>query len=135
MSAKDIFRQFVQAINNRDVDALYALMSKDHRFIDSMGSVVDGRESMKKGWSGYFKMVPDYRIEIEEELESNETVFAIGKAMGTYTSDGKIKRGNYWETIAAWKAIIKSGKVQLWQVIADNEPIREIIRNESGERG
>jgi ketosteroid isomerase-like protein len=131
MDARDIFMQFVDGINQHDAETLYSLMSEDHRFIDSMGTIVDDREGMKKGWGEYFRMVPDYRIEIEEEFINNDKIFAIGKAMGTYTADGVLKEENYWQTIAAWKTVVRDDKIALWQVIADNEPIREIIRKES----
>ena len=131
MTAEDVARQFIAAINKRDADAIYELMSENHQFIDSMGYVSNNRDEMKKGWIGYFKMVPDYLIEISETFVSGGTVMFLGKASGTYTSDGVIKPENHWETIAAWKAVVVGGRVELWQVIADNEPIREIMRREA----
>jgi hypothetical protein len=34
----------VRAINRQDPDALAALMAPGHRFVDSLGNVVEGRE-------------------------------------------------------------------------------------------
>ena len=65
-SAESVARAFVEAINRRDVEGLAALMTPEHRFIDSMGNVVEGREKMRAAWVGYFRMVPDYSIAIEE---------------------------------------------------------------------
>jgi len=31
------------------------------------------------------------------------------------------KKENYWHLSVAWKAIIKNGKIQLWQVYADSK--------------
>ena len=129
-NCETIARKFAEAINNRDANKLNALMTEDHRFIDSMGTVVDGRERMRQGWIGYYEMVPDYKIEIDEAIVSGNVVFMIGKAMGTYTSDGMLKPENFWETIAAWRAIVEGDKIKQWQVIADNEPIRAIIKRE-----
>jgi ketosteroid isomerase-like protein len=129
-NCETIVRKFAEAINSRDANKLSDLMTEDHRFIDSMGTVVDGRERMRQGWIGYYEMVPDYKIKMEEAVVSGNVVIMIGKAMGTYTSDGTLKPENCWETIAAWRAIVEGDKIKQWQVIADNEPIRAIIRRE-----
>jgi hypothetical protein len=42
-----------------------------------------------------------------------------------------LPKGNFWKTPAAWRAVIKEGKVAVWQVYADNEPIRAIMRKYS----
>jgi len=42
------------------------LMTPGHRFVDSLGGVTEGREKMRAGWVGYFRMVPDYSIVVEE---------------------------------------------------------------------
>jgi hypothetical protein len=52
----------------------------------------------------------------------------FGSAQGTFTRDGQLNTENLWNTPAAWKAIVKNGKIALWQVFADNEPIRAIMR-------
>ena len=60
-----VAQAFIRAINRQDVDRLVELMSPAHRFIDSLGNVVEGRDKMREGWAGYFRMVPDYSIAIE----------------------------------------------------------------------
>jgi len=126
----EVARRFVDAINSHDVEALAALMTEDHRFIDSMGTIVNGRANMKQGWIGYYKLVPDYGINIAETFSTGSTVVFIGKAFGTYTSDGKLKPENRWEAVAAWRAVVEDEKICEWQVIADLESIRMIIRKE-----
>jgi ketosteroid isomerase-like protein len=133
MSINDVADQFVTAINQHNVQKLVELMTEDHRFIDSMGEIYTGRIVMKKGWEDYFKMVPDYLIEVSEEFVSGNTVVYLGKAKGTYTSDGNLKTENRWETLIALKAVISGVQVKEWQVIADNEPIRAVIKKESGQ--
>jgi hypothetical protein len=44
---------------------------------------------------------------------------------------GKMDKQNFWKMPAAWRAVVKDGKVALWQVYADNEPIRAIMRKSS----
>ena len=131
MNPRDVAYKFAAAINRHDVDAICDLMSDDHRFIDGMGTVGEGRAEMEKGWIGYFDMVPDFRIDIAESFSSKNTVVMLGKASGTYTSDGTLKPQNFWKTPAAWRAVIAGDKVRIWQVFADNEPIREIMRKEN----
>ena len=51
----------------------------------------------------------------------------IDSARGTFSQDGQIRKENFWQTTAAWRALVKDGKIALWQVFTDNKPIREII--------
>jgi len=48
-SAISAAQAFLRAINRQDVDALAGLMSPGHRFTDSLGNVVEGREKMRAG--------------------------------------------------------------------------------------
>jgi ketosteroid isomerase-like protein len=57
---------FVRAINRQDPETLGALMTPEHRFTDSLGKVVKGRDAMRAGWAAYFRMVPDYALSIDE---------------------------------------------------------------------
>ena len=130
MNAETVIHRFVDAINAHDIDAIYDLMTDDHCFIDTGGSVVEGRDEMNKSWIGYFNMVPDYKIKISEVLLAEATVILLGIASGTYTTDGILKSENFWETPAAWRAEVEEDKVSEWQIYADNEPIRKIMRKE-----
>ena len=40
----------------------------------------------------------------------------------------KNNKENFWKTPAALRAVIRNGKIALWQVYADNEPIRAVMR-------
>lgn len=123
---------FIACINTHDVEGLCALMSTEHRFIDSVGHSFQGREGMRSAWEGYFSWFPDYRITVDDMLEQGERVLMTGQAGGTFAVDGKLLPENYWEGPAAWKAVVKDGLLTHWQVYADNEPVREIMkRNEN----
>jgi len=124
-SPKSVAHAFVRAINERDVGKIEKLMADDHRFIDSLGAVMQGKTRMREGWAAYFRVVPDYAITIEETFSNGATVFMLGVAGGTYTSDGQLRPENSWKTPAAWRAQIKGNKVAEWRVYADNEPIRQ----------
>lgn len=120
--------RFVQAINAHDLAAIVALMAEEHRFIDSLGEVYVGRERMRDAWEQYFRMVRDYRIEIEESLADGPVVVLLGRADGTYSRGGALRTADRWSTPAAWRVRVADGRVVEWQVYADNEPIRQRMR-------
>lgn len=118
---------FLDAINSGDVDKLCALMSEDHLFVDALGNKVQGRESMRKAWTGYFQWFPDYRVSHEEILSDGDLVAAFGAAEGTYAPKGKLEKSNHWVAPAAWKAVVKNGLVKEWRVYADNQAARKMM--------
>jgi ketosteroid isomerase-like protein len=132
-SAISAAHAFVMAINRHDVDELAALMTPEHCFIDSLGNAVAGREKMKAGWAAYFLMVPDYSIAVEETHTDGPVIVMLGVAEGTYAPDGKLKLDNRWKTPAVFRALVEGGLVAEWRVYADNEPIRERIKRNSGD--
>jgi len=122
---------FVAAINRHDADALCALMSEGHRFIDSLGAVFEGREALRAGWGSYFRMVLDYFVAVRETFDDGETVVMLGIARGTYLWEDTPRPENFWQTPAAWRARIRDGQVTEWQVYADNEPMRRLQRTQT----
>jgi ketosteroid isomerase-like protein len=123
---RQIVQDFANAINEHNVDKMYLLMSDEHKFIDSQGNEAIGKENMRAGWIGYFQLFPDYKIEITEIFVNGDTVAAFGFAGGTFQGPSD-KNGNYWHLPASWKAIIKNGKIHLWQVYADSKIPFDII--------
>jgi ketosteroid isomerase-like protein len=121
-------QEFVRSINAHNVQEIVALMSSDHVFIDSLGNR-STRPAIDAGWQQYFAMVPDYWIKVDQVVTDGNVVILFGKAGGTYVpKNGKITAANKWETPAAWRAVIKNGKVSEWRIYCDNEPIREKMR-------
>jgi len=127
-SAETAARAFVRAINRQDVDGLVALMAPTHRFVDSLGNVIEGRDKMRAAWAAYFKMVPDYSIAVEEIFCDGPLIVMLGMVEGTYAPNGKLKAENRWRTPAALRAQVEDGLIAEWRVYADNEPIRERMR-------
>jgi len=123
--------RFVEKINAGDVDGIALLMTENHRFIDSLGNLITGRDEMKKGWEIYLRTVPDYRIEVEESFKNGNSVMLFGKASGTYSPDGKVHPEYAWSTLSVWIAKVEDGLVSEWRVYADNEPIRRHMRDAS----
>lgn len=123
--------QFEQAINSRNPEAICSLMTSDGEFIDSLGNRIQGTGKLRAAWTGYFKMVPDYSISHSEVFADGNTAAVFGSAQGTFSNDGTLPRENFWKTPAAWRAVVKDNKIAVWQVFADNEPIRAIMRKSS----
>lgn len=122
--------KFEQLINSRNAEAVCSLLTDEAVFIDSLGNRVEGRERQRSAWQGYFQMVPDYSISHEEIFANGETVAIFGTAQGTFAKGPEIKKENFWKTPASWRAVVKDGKITAWQVYADNEPIRAIMRKD-----
>ena len=125
-----IVKSFIAAINRADAWRLSDLMAENHRFVDSRGTTVTGREKMRQGWIEYFRMFPDYLIEAEIILQDVNLLAIFGSASGTYCG----KRGplpeNRIQMPAAWKAEVKNGRISLWQVYADWTEGMKIIEAE-----
>jgi ketosteroid isomerase-like protein len=126
-TVKRVAFEFVNAINHQSVEEIADLMTEDHVFIDSMGTRVDGKQRMKAGWEGYFRMVPDYTIVIDETFVEGAVVGMLGTAQGTYSTDGVLRPENKWSTPASWRGLIRGSLVAEWRIYADNEPIRQIM--------
>jgi ketosteroid isomerase-like protein len=115
----DIVKAFVAAINSGDVSQLTSFMTEDHTFVDSGGGVGTGRDNMRNGWSQYFCMFPDFKIEIQNILQDKDLVAVFGSASGTYNGKRGLVPENSIEMPAAWKAIVENDKIRHWQVYTD----------------
>lgn len=131
--AVSLVLNFEKRINDHDVNGVVASFASDGHFVDSLGNVI-GMDKMNAAWTGYFRMVPDYRISHEEILSKGDIVALFGKAEGTYTVDGKLNEENLWTAPASWLARVESGKIKEWRVYCDNEPIRAIMRKSQNVR-
>jgi ketosteroid isomerase-like protein len=135
MTAQNVAEQFVNAINAHDIERLASLMTSDHRFIDSLGVVVEGRDAMREGWKFYFSMVPDYNLDINRSFVAKDgkaEAMLVGVASGSYWSNGIMRPDSSWSAPVALRAVVHDDHIAEWQVYADNEPIREQMRAASG---
>ena len=106
-------------------------MTADGIFLDSLGNRIQGAEKLRFAWTGYFNIVPDYSISHSEIFADGNVVAVFGTAQGTFSKDGQLHKENFWKTPGAWRAVVKDGKIAVWQVYADNESIRAIMRKHS----
>jgi ketosteroid isomerase-like protein len=130
MAAKapvEVVLAFMDRINARDVGQLCALMTEDHLFVDGLANRIQGRETMRKGWTMYFGMFPDYRVSHTEIFSQGNVVGCFGYAEGTFAAKGELPKENHWNVPAAWRAVVHDGLVAEWQVYADNQQARKIM--------
>jgi ketosteroid isomerase-like protein len=130
MPESDVARaalRFVNEINRHDVAAMLALMSEDHSFTDALGQELRGKERLREAWTAYFALFPDYRIQIEDHLQSGVVVGLFGSASGTLGANGELPSTHRWKIPGAWKAVVRDGHIERWQVYADNEPVWKIM--------
>jgi ketosteroid isomerase-like protein len=124
----NVVLKFEQLINSRHAEAVCSLLTLDSVLIDSMGNRTEGASKLHPAWEGYFNIVPDYTISHSEVFANGNLVALFGSAQGTFSKDGKLRKEDFWKTPAAWRAVVNDGKIALWQVFADNEPLRAIMR-------
>ena len=128
---KQILLSFIKRINDHDAEAMAALMTDDHVFIDSLGHAVRGRIEMRRAWESYFGLFPDYLIIFDEIFERSGVFAILGKASGTYCAGGEMLAENHWEIPAAWRAVIRVDRVAEWRVFADNYQTVKLLENSS----
>jgi ketosteroid isomerase-like protein len=132
MTPSEIVAAYVDRINTHDVDGVCALTERNGVFIDGLGHALTGREAIRKAWRSYFAMIPDYWVKVERQLQQGKVVAVFGRAGGTLaTADGRLDAANRWEVPAAWQAVVGKKGIAVWQVYADNEPIRQIMAKQA----
>ena len=102
---------FNEAINRRDLGALAELMTDDHTFVDSAGSVLAGKAEVLAAWEGFFASFPDYWNDWSEVTSKGPTVTAVGRSVCSNEPalDGP----------AIWTAETRDGRVSEWRVHDD----------------
>jgi ketosteroid isomerase-like protein len=128
MTERACVQAFIEHINAHDVGAIGRALAPAHVFIDSLGTRVEGAERVREGWQAYLRAVPDYRLTVEKMFSDAAEVVVLGRAGGTWSPDGTLHERHAWTTPAAFRARVQDGRITLWQVYADNEPIRRCTR-------
>jgi ketosteroid isomerase-like protein len=118
-SNKAIVISFIKAINDHDVDKIVNLMSEDHIFIDARDNKLVGKKAMKEGWEGYFKLFPDYKIEVSDIIENESVIGLFGYAGATCKNLRNKTNINSWRIPVSLKAIVEKNKIKHWQVFCD----------------
>ena len=110
-----IIADFVEAINNADVEKILSIMTDDHVMIDSHDNKMTGKHNLRQAWIGYFELFPDYKIEVNEILEKDSLFCILGYAGGTYKNIKDKDNSNYWRVPVAWTAVVEGKHLKQWQ--------------------
>lgn len=113
---KVIVLQFNECINKQNIDGLAALTTDDHTFIDSVNSVIHGKEKSLESWGRFFELFPDYRNVFEKLESQNNFVLITGHS---------ICLGKRLDGPALWTAKIKDDKFAEWRVYHDTPENRK----------
>jgi hypothetical protein len=107
---------FNECINNQDVEGLSRLMSEDHTLVVREGTVVQGIEANRKGWTSFFEMFPDYRNTFDRVESKDDLVIIIGHAFWS-------EKQPFDPVI--WTAKIENDRVARWRIYDDTEGNRK----------
>ena len=127
-SPLDLVEAFVDTINRHDLDGIVRLVHAEHVFTDSLGRSVRGSGAVRAAWETYFSTVPDYWIRVEHGVLAPAYIALFGVAGGTLAVGGQLTEKNSWQSPAAWRAVVRDNQICEWQVYADNEPLRALMK-------
>lgn len=123
---------FVRAINDHSSDRLAELMTDDHVFIDALGHQFRGRDAMRQAWAGFFRLVPGYEIDCADVLARGEVVALFGTAGGNPGRSEEFDPERSWQIPAAWRAVVRGGRIAEWRVYCDTERMRQSMEGMTG---
>jgi ketosteroid isomerase-like protein len=106
---------FNEAINERDLASLSALMSEDHRFLDSADVAVDGKAACVEAWRSFFAAFPGYRNHFGAIVAGDDEVIVDGRSECSVPALAGPAR---------WRVRVRGGVVQEWRVQDPDEPER-----------
>ena len=90
LSPKLVFERMIQAANRHDLGAMVACFAPDYRSEQPLHPERDftGQAGVRKNWSFFFTTVPEIQVDILNEVEEGDSVWAELHYHGTQT-DGK----------------------------------------------
>lgn len=109
--------KFNEKINQRDVEGLAELMTEDHTFIDSAGTITQGKALMKEGWRDFMEKFPDYKNVFTCVTVQNDIAVMVGYSSCSY----RLLAGPN-----VWTAKVTGKQISEWRVYwLDNRSIQE----------
>jgi uncharacterized protein (TIGR02246 family) len=111
-------RQYLDAINNADIDALAELTTEDHMMIASGGTPLSGKQALVDAMTGAFG-----RFEFEESWSPEETVVSgdLAYQRGTFVVIATPKSGgDASETVGNFLRIYRRQPDGRWFMVRDS---------------
>jgi ketosteroid isomerase-like protein len=107
--------RFNDGINGQDLDALAALMTDDHTFVDSGGGAIAGKDDCLAAWRGFFAAFPDYRNVFAGITAHGDLVTIVGHSVCSAPE---------LAGPAIWTVTTSGTRVSRWQVHDDTPEVR-----------
>jgi ketosteroid isomerase-like protein len=124
---REVVEAFVAAVNSGRAEKVVSAMTGSPVFIDSLGTRIEGKPAVLDGWRAYYRLFPDYRIEVDALFTEGREAMLHGRASATLHRAGRPVDGGSWQIPAAWRAVTDSRRVIEWQVFADNKPVYKLL--------
>jgi uncharacterized protein (TIGR02246 family) len=107
--------EFVECINNQDWKRLVEMMTENFTFIGpEEDDVVEGRDTMGKGFREYFEEYPEYKIHVSKVTVSGNAVAFVAQTTGSQVPPEIEAR----ETVI-FMATVREGMVSQWRIFSD----------------
>lgn len=123
MDSIDTIEDFNAAITAGDLGALARLVTDDHRFVDSAGTVIVGREAVLAAWQRFFEAFPGYRNIFEATRAEGDVVCLRGASR---CADPRL------DGPALWRATLEGSRLASWEVFDDTDATRAALGFASG---
>ena len=102
----DVLR-YIGYVNEKDLDGLTAMTSKNVKFTDYEGDVFYEHDFMH----GYLAAYPEYKIHVHHALGGGEGVAIIGKTSGSHVGPEVEEH-----EILIWTAEVRDGLITEWRI-------------------
>ena len=128
-SNHEVVERFWSAFEEGDIDGAAELVEDDGVFIQPGMPEIRGREGLRQMLAGWRSAFPDLRHEVEEVVESGDTVAVRLRVVGTHRGTLRMPDGREIEPTnqqVVWESVdwikLRDGKVASWRVYQDNVP-------------
>jgi predicted SnoaL-like aldol condensation-catalyzing enzyme len=102
--------QFNQCITDHDLEALARLMTDDHAFVESDGTIHQPKQDMVEKWRQFFEAFPNYKNTFDRVQSKDNLVVMLGFAFWS-------EQQPYDPAI--WVATIIDDLVREWRIHLD----------------
>jgi ketosteroid isomerase-like protein len=119
----ELYRRCIDAFNRRDLDAFLALMDEDVEAASRLAAIegrLKGHDGMRRWWTSWFAVWPDYRLAILELREREDVTLAALRGQGHAAASDVPFEDMVWQ-LARWRG----GKCVLWHVFTDRDEALE----------
>ena len=116
----------MEAVNQRDLDALLALMDEKVEAVSrivAMEGGLHGHDGVRRWWDNWFEAFPDYKIEIVEIRDLGDVTVATLSAIGHGAGSDLPFEDKIWHA-SRWR----DGKCVWWQVFYTEADALEAAR-------